>query len=281
MASFHGFPMSLEITELSFLSNLVLAQTGTRLSTDFGSSIETRLRPLAVDFGFPNVTNLIQSLYQPHSRSIDQAVADALLINETSFFREAKQFRSISQHLIPALLDKPKSQEPIRIWSAACSSGQEAYSLAMDVKEHQPQLGPTDFQILASDISQRMVDRARQGEFTNLEVERGLPATKRARYFDRMGSSWRATNDLKNLIHFRQVNLAAEFPYIGRFDIILIRNVLIYFDLKTKTEVLRRVSEVLNPGGCLFIGSAETLIGTDLPLRRDKIDGTVCYRRHA
>ena len=187
-------------------------------------------------------------------------------------------FEALHSGIIPEIIRRNESRREIRIWCAASSSGQEPYSTAMTVREHFPQLDGWNVSIVATDLSEDMLRRTRSGEYSQLEVNRGLPARKLVRFFERSGTSWRAKEELRNMIECRRLNLTQAWPFLGQFDIVMIRNVLIYFDQPTKAEILGRVHRTLKPGGYLFIGSAETVIGMGAPFERQEINGTVSYR---
>ena len=200
-------------------------------------------------------------------------------MNETSFFRDAHPFEQLKKTIIPSdLVEKNASSKTIRLWCAASSSGQEPYSIAMVIREHFPHLSDWNITMVATDISEEMLTKCRSGEYSQLEVNRGLPAKTLVRFFERNGAVWKASPELRDMIQFKRLNLTTEWPYLGKFDIVFIRNVLIYFDQKTKSDILRRMHTVMQPEGYLFIGSAETIIGLGAPFRREGIDATVCYR---
>jgi chemotaxis protein methyltransferase CheR len=205
-------------------------------------------------------------------------VAEAVTVNETSFFRDVHPFDALQKEILPALIKKNHASRTIRIWCAASSCGQEPYTIAMVIREHFPLLSNWKIEIVATDISDEMLEKCKLGEYTQLEVNRGLPVKKLVLFFDRAGTKWKTKPTLRELISFQKLNLTKPWPSLGKFDIVFIRNVLIYFEQATKSDILTRVHQVLQPEGYLFIGSAETTIGLGVPFQREEIDATVCYR---
>jgi len=203
-------------------------------------------------------------------------IVDALTTNETSWFRDGEPFKALTGTILPELMPNRSANRHLRIWSAACSSGQEPYSISMALGEQMP-AGWT-YEIVATDISTEMLDRAQAGLFSQLEVNRGLPAAMLVRHFERDGANWRVSPALQKPITFKRLNLAAPLPPMPHFDVVFLRNVLIYFDVETKRAVLNRVSNLLRPDGWLFLGSAETTIGIDDRFERVPAGRTSAYR---
>ena len=220
--------------------------------------VEARLRPLAAAAGC-DVDEYVRRLQvDPAER---RKAMDALTINETSWFRDHAPYQVLTDVLLPRLLAARAPSRHLRIWSAACSSGQEAYSIAMLLDQHLP-AGWT-FEILATDVSTAMLERVRAGRYSAVEVNRGLPATSLVRYFTRVGSEWEIVQTLRDHVTTRHVNLAAPFLGLGTFDLVMLRNVLIYFEQATKHDILRRVQPMVEKHGYLMLGSSETTL--DLP----------------
>jgi chemotaxis protein methyltransferase CheR len=270
--------MPLAIPDVEFLSRLVAKQSGNVIAPRQAYLLEQRLTPVAESIGLADVGALLKELRRSNSATLSTNVAEAVTVNETSFFRDVHPFDALRKTIIPEVVKKKQSQRELRIWCAACSSGQEPYSIAMMIREHFPELSNWKFQIVASDLSEDILAKSRSGTYTQFEVNRRLPAGKLVRFFDRKGSAWQAKTELSNLISHPRLNLTTLWPLLGKFDIVFIRNVLIYFDQPTKTEILTRIQNTLTPDGYLFIGSVETIIGLSLPYRREEIDATVCYR---
>ncbi|HWJ81088.1 MAG TPA: protein-glutamate O-methyltransferase CheR [Nocardioides sp.] len=221
--------------------------------------VEARLRPLATAAGCSTVDEYVRRL--PLDAEERRKAMDALTINETSWFRDHAPYQVFTDVLLPRLLEAKAAQRHLRIWSAAASSGQEAYSVAMLLDQHLP-AGWTH-EIVATDVSTAMLDRVRAARYSAVEVNRGLPATALVRYFERAGNEWEVVPHLREKVTVRHLNLAAPYVGLGHFDLILLRNVLIYFDQDTKHDILRRMRAMVEPHGYLMLGSSETTL--DLP----------------
>lgn len=219
--------------------------------------VEARLRPLASADGC-TISELIRRLHLTMDPTLAGRVVDALTINETAFFRDGKPFETLRQVVLPEIIARKAARRTLNIWSAASSSGQEPYTIAMVLREHFPELAGWRVRILCTDISTEMVVRTKLGRYSRLEVGRGLPDALRAKYFTPVGNEWEVTAELKQWLDVRPLNLAARWPLLDNQDIVFCRNVLIYFDLQTKQTVLQRVRDVLSPNGYLFLGAAET-----------------------
>ncbi|MFL6109961.1 MAG: CheR family methyltransferase, partial [Catenulispora sp.] len=206
-------------------------------------------------------------------------VVDAMTTNETSFFRDREPFTALTDVVLPELAKARAAARRLRVWSAASSSGQEPYSLAISLQESLP--AGWDYEILGSDISTEMIKRAEAAEFSQVEVNRGLPVQQLVQYFERAGAHWRVVHSLRRHVAFQWLNLTTPLPPMQPFDVIFLRNVLIYFDVATKRSVLRNVARVLSPDGWLFLGAAETTIGIDDNYERVAAGRTSAYRLRA
>lgn len=244
----------------SFLAGLVKARSGIVLTADKGYMLETRLGPLLRRDGIGSLDALALRLRSPREESLVADVVEALTTNESSFFRDGKPFEHLKR-LLPALAAARPAGQPIRIWSAACSSGQEAYSVAMIVAELGPALGGRRVEILGTDLSREMVDRARDGLFTQFEVQRGLPVQMLVKHFRQEGQRWRVAPELRAMTRWQTFNLLEDARGLGRFDVIFCRNVLIYFDAPTKSRVLAMLAGMLAGDGVVYLGGAETVLG--------------------
>ncbi len=270
--------MPLATTDIEFLRELVARHSGNVIAPRQVYMLERRLTPFAGMIGLENVESLVDQLRRSYDESLSRQVAEAVTINETSFFRDVHLYKALHQTVIPELIRAKSKQKELRIWSSACSSGQEPYSIAMVLQDHFPQIADWNLQIVATDLSEEMLRRSREGRYSQLEVNRGLPAKQLVRFFERKGPHWQAKTELRKMILHRRLNLVEPWPYLGQFDIVLLRNVLIYFDQDVKTDILKRVKGTLRPEGYLFVGSAETLLGLGVPYHRKEIDATICYR---
>jgi len=240
--------------------------------------VETRLLPIARREGLGTVEALIRRLRQEPHGPLQLSVVEALTTNETSFFRDWKPFEALRAKLIPEAATRRATERRLDLWSAACSTGQEAYSVAMLLKEHFPHLVSWDVRIQCTDLSQEMVVRTRTGRFTQLEVNRGLPAALLVKYFRQEGDEWVISEGLRKPLHALQMNLASAWPLLPQMDVILLRNVLIYFDMPTRKAILEKVRRHLQPGGVLFLGSAETTLGIHDAFKREEAAGATYFR---
>ena len=213
--------------------------------------------------GLGTIDELLHKLRgEPHG-AISTRVVEALTTNETSFFRDVHPFEALRTQLVPELLKKRATEKTLNLWCAASSSGQEPYTIAMVLKDGFPELATWRVRFLATDISQEMLRRSREGVYSQLEVNRGLPAKYLVKYFDKRGADWQIKKELRDSIEFSELNLARPFPAMPLLDIVFIRNVLIYFNQETKRDILRRVRRVLAPDGALFVGSSESPVHFD------------------
>lgn len=246
-------------TNFGYVADLLRRETAMLCERGKEYLVEARLLPLARQAGDPDVDRYVDRL---RSDGAERARAvDALTINETSWFRDLAPYQAFSETVLPHLLATRAHKRHLDIWSAACSSGQEAYSIAMLLDEGLP-AGWTA-RIHATDISPTMLDRVRAGRYTQVEMNRGMPATRLVKYFQRVGSEWEIVAPLRSMVSVAPLNLAVPFPHLPTFDVVLLRNVLIYFDQDTKRDILGRVSRTIAPDGYLFLGSTETTLDLD------------------
>ena len=268
--------MSISTTAFNFVREVVRAESAIVLEPGKEYLVETRLLPLARQGGHPDVDAYVGELSTRRNPAALKQVVEALTTNETSWFRDSDPFTALRQSIFPTLA-KTRSNREIRVWAAACSSGQEPYSILMTAQDT-PELAGWKIDMTATDLSQEMLDKAKAGEYSQLEVNRGLPATTLVRHFERAGLGWRISPALAAQVQFRQLNLMRPFPAMGKFDVIFLRNVLIYFDLATKRDILRRVRQVLAPDGHLFLGAAEMTMGVDDAWERVPAGRSSVYR---
>jgi len=203
-----------------------------------------------------------------------QLIVEAMTTHETLFFRDPAVYEAIKGVLVPELMERRAAGRPVRIWSAACSSGQEPYSLAMLLLE----AGLGDVEIVATDLSNQILDRAREGRYLQLEVNRGLPAAMLVRYFERAGLEWRVKEAVRRMVKFQPFDLRQSPRGLGMFDLVLCRNVLIYFELETRKAILAGIRSVMKPGSCLLLGTSETVFQIDERLTRRSLGATACYQ---
>ncbi|GAA1762915.1 chemotaxis protein CheR [Nocardioides hankookensis] len=268
--------MTISPQAFTFVRELVRAESAIVLETGKEYLVESRLVPLARAAGHPDVDAYVADLSKRRTPAAMKQVVEALTTNETSWFRDADPFTALRQNVFPALA-KTRSNRTLRIWAGACSSGQEPYSIIMTALDT-PELAGWKIELVATDLSEEMLNRSRKGEYSQLEVNRGLPATTLVRHFERSGLNWRINQSIRDRVEFRSLNLTRPFPPMGRFDIVFLRNVLIYFDLPTKRDVLKRVRQVMAPDGHLFLGAAEMTMGVDDAWERVPAGRSSVYR---
>lgn len=244
-----------------FLRQLVLSLSQNVLDPARDYLFETRLTGVLRSQGICHLEELVALLKQRKDPELERSVAEAMTINETSFFRDSHPFEVLRTELLPPLIDARKPSRTLRIWSAACSTGQEAYSIAMLIAEHFPQLSNWNIRIEGTDISSEVVERARQGVYQRLEMNRGLPARYVVRYFEHRGEDWTVNQSIQKMCNFRRANLCGAHPPFtradDRFDAIFLRNVMLYFSQETRKALLAYVRKVLAPDGALILGSTE------------------------
>lgn len=263
--------MSIAPDAFEFVATLVRTRSAIQLSTGKEYLVESRLAPLARAAGAADVGAYIRTLRQ--DSRLHPQVVEALTTNETSWFRDRTPFATLREKVLPEMAAARRNR--LRVWSAACSSGQEPYSIALLIADEFPGIVPS---IVATDLSERMLAQGRDGRYSQLEVNRGLPAPTLVKHFTREGASFQISPALRRQVTFQHHNLLDAPPAGGPFDVIFLRNVLIYFDVATKREVLARVRSVLAPGGVLFLGAAETTIGIDSSWTRVDMGGSSVYR---
>lgn len=271
--------MTLSPDAFSWVADLVRKRSAIQLPAGKEYLVESRLLPLAKEHGLGEVQAFVVMARAKNDERLLRSIVEALTTNETSWFRDNTPFVALRQKIVPDLLAARPRPAHLKIWSAACSTGQEPYSLAMTLAEALPP--HVTFEILATDLSQQVLDRAKTGRYSQLEVNRGLPAPLMVRHFTRVGAEWEVSTALRSRVSFRQHNLLDPPPVVGKIDVILLRNVLIYFDLPTKQAILRRMSGVLAADGVLLLGAAETTIGVDATWDRVQLGSGSAYRRLA
>jgi chemotaxis protein methyltransferase CheR len=260
-------------SEFDYLRKLLKDRSGLMLSTDKQYLVESRLLPVAHRCGIADLSELTRKLRGDKAESLVVEVVEAMTTNESFFFRDKLPFEHFRDTIMPALLAARAAQRRIRIWCAAASTGQEPYSLAMTLREMGQVTAGWQIEILATDYSTQVLEKAKSGIYSQFEVQRGLPIQLLIKYFDQVGDTWQITPDIRAMVHYRAFNLLHDFTHLGVFDLVFCRNVLIYFDQPTKSQVLDRLARVIAEDGYLVLGAAETVVGlTDglkpLPDRR-------------
>jgi chemotaxis protein methyltransferase CheR len=250
------------VTPLDYdcLRKLLKERSGLVLSADKQYLVESRLTPLVRKAGLASLGELVTKLKTNDERLIVDVV-EAMTTNESFFYRDKIPFDHFREVIMPGLISARAMHRRIRIWCAAGSTGQEPYSLAMCIREMKEKLGGWRIEILATDLSTEVLEKAKAGVYSQFEVQRGLPIQMLVKYFAQVGDTWQIAPDIRAMVQFRPLNLLADFTNLGRFDVVFCRNVLIYFDHETKTGVLNRIGRVLEPDGYLVLGAAETVVG--------------------
>jgi chemotaxis protein methyltransferase CheR len=247
--------------DYEFLRKLLKEQSGLDLSSDKQYLVESRLIPLARRVGLSGIAELTARMMKGGSDALTAEVVEAMTTNETFFFRDKIPFDHLRETVLPELLQARANRRSLRIWCAASSSGQEPYSVAMCLKEFAPALTGWRVEILATDLSQAVLEKSRAGIFSQFEVQRGLPIQMLVRHFTQVGELWQLNADIRAMVQHRQLNLLHDFSHLGMFDVIFCRNVLIYFDQETKVNIFDRLARVLEPDGVLTLGAAESVVG--------------------
>jgi chemotaxis protein methyltransferase CheR len=254
--------------DFDFIRKLLRQRSAVAPEPDKQYLVESRLAPLVRRLELASITDLVGRLRAAPFNGLHTEVVEALVTTETSFFRDHHPFESLRKEVIPELLRRRAGERSLRIWCAACSTGQEPYSLALMFREHFPELRKWDVFLLATDLSREVLQRARAGRYNQIEVNRGLPAALLVKYFRQEGSDWQLQADVRELVRFQELNLAQPWPSLPRLDLVLLRNVMIYFDVETKRAVLGRLARLLRPDGYLVLGGAETTFNLDDSYRR-------------
>jgi chemotaxis protein methyltransferase CheR len=247
--------------DYDYLRKLVRERSGLVLSSDKEYLVESRLLPIARKQGLANLTELVQKLKAPGAEQLIVDVVEAMTTNETFFLRDKVPFEHFRQSMIPSLLKSRASRRRIRIWCAAASTGQEPYSLAMIWKEMAAQVAGWQIEIIGTDLSMEVLEKAKVGIYSQFEVQRGLPIQMLVKYFIQSGETWQISPEIRSMVQYRPLNLLTNFSHLGTFDIVFCRNVLIYFDQATKVDVLERIARMTEPDGFLVLGAAETVVG--------------------
>ena len=267
--------------DFEFISTLVKQKSGLTLGAGKEYLVESRLQGVATTWKCDDIPALVRMLRGLPDPKLVKAVCDAMTTSETMFFRDDAPFRELRESLIPAAAARCRETgRPLRIWSAACSTGQEPLSIAMTVLQSKAVLGTTPVEITASDYSSVQLARAKSGVYNHFEVQRGLPVAMLVSYFQQIPDGFRASDDLRKMMTFHERNLLEPYTGLALFDVIFCRNVLIYFDVQTKANVLQRMASQLAPGGVVILGGSETTLGiTDALERRDGSTAGVYVRR--
>lgn len=248
-------------SDFDALRQLLSRTSGLSLDAEKAYLAKSRLQPIIQKAGLNDLGALVKRLLSGADAELVRDVVEAMTTNETFFFRDRVPFDNFRNVILPKLLQARKGMRQIRIWCAACSTGQEPYSLAMLLDAEAHKLSGWAVDILATDLSRNVIAAAREGVYTQFEMQRGLPISQLLRYFRQEGDHWRINEHLRSRVRFEEFNLLSNYAALGRFDVIFCRNVLIYFDVPTKQNVLNRMAQILCPDGYLMLGAAESVVG--------------------
>ena len=251
----------MNIEDFNLLSKLIKDRSGLTLTKDKAYLLESRLLPVARKWNLKSLDELVMRLRTRSEAGLVRDVVEAMTTNESFFFRDIKPFDQFKQVILPYLLQARAAPRSIKVWSAACSSGQEPYTLGMILKEERQKLIGWNIDILATDLSTEILAKAQAGLYSQFEVQRGLPIQLLVKYFKQAGDRWQIDSAVREMVRYRPFNLLDELSGLGQFDVIFCRNVLIYFDQPTKQMVLERMAKQLAPDGFLYLGGAETVVG--------------------
>jgi chemotaxis protein methyltransferase CheR len=247
--------------DFDILSALVRERSGLVLARDKTYLLESRLLPVARKWSKKSLADLAALLRGRPDPGLVRDIVEAMTTNESFFFRDIKPFDQFKSFVLPQIVQARAVQKSIRIWSAACSSGQEPYSLAMILNDQKAQLAGWRIEILATDLSTEILEKAQAGLYSQFEVQRGLPIQLLVKYFKQQGDRWQIDEAIRKMVQFRPFNLLDDMSPLGRFDVVFCRNVLIYFDQPTKASVLNKIARQMAPDGYLYLGGAETVLG--------------------
>jgi len=247
--------------DYNFITSFLLDTTGLSLGENKEYLLEARLIPLAQSHGMNGVEDLVLALKSRIDPSLEKDVMEAMTTNESSFFRDRRPFDELKNSILPSVIAERQSQRKLRIWCAACSHGQEPYSIVMQIREHFPELADWNIQIVATDLCSKALERAQGGVYSQFEVQRGLPVQLLMKYFDQCEQGWKIKPEIGTGIQWKHLNLLNDFQHLGMFDIVFCRNVLIYFKPEKKKDILNRISRQMSTSGVLLLGAAETVLG--------------------
>ncbi len=265
--------------QFRFFAEMVKEHSGIALVKGKEYLLESRLNELAKILGLKDIDALYKKAKFQMTPRLKEQIIEAMTTNETYFFRDQHPFDALRKHIIPEMIERNAAKKSLKFWSAACSTGQEPYSISMIINEHFPALANWQVSITATDISKQAISKGMAGRFTQVEVNRGLPITLLIKYFKQQGAFWVVNEKLKRPMRFKQMNLMGPFIGINGMDIVLCRYVLIYFDHDTKKQILEKIVKVMNPGGYLLLGATETPVGLPPSMKRKSFGRSVCWQK--
>lgn len=264
--------------DFEFISRLVKDEAAIFLEKGKEYLVASRLEPTAKSLGLHSIEALVTQLRKGLEKELVRKVVESLATHETSFFRDNEPFEILRQSVLPEILNAQRHTRELTIWCGAASSGQEPYSLCMMLREHFPELLTWKLKFIASDLSNAILEKAKAGVYSQVEVNRGLPVRFLVKYFDKVGQQWVVKEEMRKMVEFFEQNLLHPYTRVPKVDLLMLRNVLIYFDVETKREILRKIRAVMKPHSYLFLGTAETTINIDENFERVAFQKTSCYR---
>lgn len=267
--------------DFEYITRLIRERSGIVLGSEKRYLVESRLAPVMQRHDWASLREFVRQLRTQPFGSLHRQVVEAMTTNETSFFRDRHPFELLRQKILPLLIERRANVRQLHVWSAACSSGQEPYTIAMLLREHFPELATWSVQLLGTDLDTAILTRAREGRYSQLEVNRGLPASLLVKYFEKTGSNWQIKESVRDMVRIEQLNLTSAWPPMPTWDIVFMRNVLIYFGIENKKLILKRVRQSLKADGYLFLGGAETTMNIDEEFERAPLAKAGCYRLRA
>ncbi len=247
--------------DYDFLRKLLKERSGLDLSADKQYLVESRLVPLARKASLGGIPELVQKIQRGGAEALTTEVVEAMTTNETFFFRDKIPFDHLRDTILPMMQQSRANRRSLRIWSAACSTGQEPYSIAMLLKEKAAALSGWRIEIVATDLSLEVLEKSKAGIYSQFEVQRGLPIQLLVKYFAQIGELWQLNSEIRAMVQHKPLNLLQDFSHLGKFDVIFCRNVLIYFDQETKINIFDRMAKIIEPDGMLMLGAAESVVG--------------------
>ncbi len=251
----------MNVNDFEFIAQMLYQRSGLVITQEKAYLLESRLNPVARKWDFESFDALIAAIRTKKVEKLLVDVTEAMTTNESFFFRDNRPFDQFKDIVLPHLLEARAARKQIRIWSAACSSGQEPYTLAMILKEEAAKLAGWNIEIVATDLSTEILDKAKAGLYSQFEVQRGLPITLLMKYFAQEGEKWQISEEIRKMVSYKPFNLLESPTQLGTFDVVFCRNVLIYFDQETKSKVLARIAGIMPADGFLYLGGAETVLG--------------------
>lgn len=271
--------MPVSETDFEYVRTLLCRQAAIELGPEKAYRVEQSLLPIAKAEGCGSVADLVTRLRAVPVNGLHRRVVEAMTVNETTFFRDTYPFEALAREIVPRVIAERGPVGRLDVWCAACSTGQEPYSVVMLLRDRFPALAGWAVRVIATDLSAAVLERAKQGVYSQLEVNRGLPAKFLVKHFQRDGLNWRLNQDIRSAVEFRPLNLIEPWPPHAGFDVVFLRNVLIYFATPTKREILARIHRALRPSGALFLGGAETTLQLSESFERVPFERHSYYRR--